>query len=322
MTAISQKSNKAAILFQLIGDYLPQSVLERLDTKDIQKLIDKLARLSRTTVSEENHVLKDFQNALNFSPRKTQNDLNQKITGEIVKILRDNIENKSNISALKKKKQEEINLIIKDESPKMIALVMCNADPGEVSKVLEELPENLRGQILNEIDKIDFHSEQIADELERFLSFKYELINSDSTVSKIKNRGGRKAADILTRLNPHLSSKILSKIKENNPQFAENINEHFYTFEDLLTVNRSSLSKFISKFHPIVVACALKGVETEKKEQIIETLEPWLAKSIELEIDSMGPISLAEIEEAQKGILEELQNSVDNGEIKLWKVEL
>ena len=111
----------------------------------------------------------------------------------------------------------------------------------------------------------------------------------------------------------------MSKIEEKNPQFAEYINEHYYTFHDLLHISRSALSKFFSTFHPIVLACALKGVENSTKEKLLERCEPWLSKSIILEMDSMGPISLAEIEEAQKGIIEQLHQLIDSGEIKLWK---
>ncbi|MCB1156280.1 MAG: endoflagellar motor switch protein, partial [Leptospiraceae bacterium] len=149
--------------------------------------------------------------------------------------------------------------------------------------------------------------------------FKKDIIESNLMVSKIKNKGGRKAAEILARLNPNLSVKLFSKIKEINPEYAEHINEHFYTFDDLLRVDRTNLSKFLATFNPIVVAFSLKGVELSVAEKILEKCEPWLAKAIRLEMDCMGPVTLAEIEEAQKGIMDHLHKSIDSGEIKLWK---
>jgi flagellar motor switch protein FliG len=87
-----------------------------------------------------------------------------------------------------------------------------------------------------------------------------------------------------------------------------------------MNIGRTSLSNFLSEFHPIVLACALKGVETDLKENILERCDPWLSKQINIEIDSMGPISYAEIDLAQKAIIENLNKAIDSGKIKLWKV--
>ena len=83
---------------------------------------------------------------------------------------------------------------------------------------------------------------------------------------------------------------------------------------------RSSLTEFLAKVHPIVIASSFKGVETAVKDKLLERCEPWLSKQVSLEMDSMGPISLAEIEEAQTAIITLLNECIDKGTIKLWKV--
>ncbi|EMG08308.1 FliG C-terminal domain protein [Leptospira interrogans serovar Grippotyphosa str. LT2186] len=95
--------------------------------------------------------------------------------------------------------------------------------------------------------------------------------------------------------------------------------EHFFRMEDLLFLEREPLNRFFSSFHPIVLSCALKGTETEIQSRILEKLEPALSASIRLESDSMGPISLAEMETAQNGILERLREEIEEGSIKFWR---
>ena len=53
---------------------------------------------------------------------------------------------------------------------------------------------------------------------------------------------------------------------------------------------------------------------------MVSLVSYWFVDKLNIEIDSMGPISLAEIEEAQKAIIETLNKSIDSGKIKLWKV--
>lgn len=320
-------NNRAAILYNLIGEHLPAEVFSRLNKRELEKLMNKLSTLKSPSSGEEKDVLYSFTQALkNQFPKNSQKlqqdssvHLGESLAKEIEKLLAEAQKNENVVQDLKYKTRDELDKIIKDESPRTVALVLCFANPDEASKLLEDFHEKVREDIINEIHKIDFHSEIVRNELERFLNFKQELIRSNLLVSKIKNRGGRKAAEILIRLSPNISYKLLSKIQEKNPQFAEYINEHFYTFNDLLHIGRSTLSKFFSTFHPIVLACALKGVENSTKEKLLERCEPWLSKSIILEMDSMGPISLAEIEEAQKGIIEQLHQFIDSGDIKLWK---
>lgn len=322
-------NSKSAVLFSLIGDHLPKEALSMLSAQEIQKLMDKLAVMEGVSTGEEANVLAEFSQKFSANSRNVQKQtvgvppgkdvLTEKIHNQIDRIIQEGLESNSVIDELKDKSQQELNLLIKDESPHMVAILICFSNPDIASLLIEELPEKFREKVLIEINQIDFHSAETLEELERFLNFKNGLIESDSLVSKIQNRGGRKAAEILARLNPNLSHKLFSKIKEINPEYAEHINEHFYTLHDLLHIDRTSLSKFLSSFNPIVVAFAFKGIENSIAEKLLEKCEPWLAKAIRLEIDCMGPITLAEIEEAQKGILDGLHKSIDSGDIKLWK---
>lgn len=314
--------DKAVILFSLIGEHLPKEVLEKFSKEELEKLLEGMSSLRGKNLALERTVLKDLQKII----EKPEPKLNKnKIFTEQVDINEQKFSTKlskgSPIAELRNKKKEELELIIKDEKPRTIALVMCFANPDEASTLIEDFPDKIREQIIDEIQKIDFYSEKTRTELESFLAFKYDLIESKLIVSKVKNRSGKTVAEILSRISPNISLKLLSSLKEKNPQFAETVTEHFYTLNDLLYIGRTSLTKFLSQFHPIILACAFKGVETEMKDKILERCEPWIGKQIQLEMDSLGPVSLAEIEESQKALIEGLNQAVESGKIKLWKVK-
>lgn len=317
------KKEKAVLLFSLIGDHLPKEVLEQFSREELEKLMKGMNSLKKRNLSEERKVLSDLQTKVSEGELtvKVKNNLFTRERSSNEESYSNSPQKGSPLSELKKKKKEDLELIVKDEQPRTIALVMSFADPDEVSTLIEDFPEKVREQIIDEIQKIDFYSEKVRSELDSFLSFKYDLIESRMIVSKVKNRSSKTVAEILSRISPNISFKLFSSLKERNPEFAETINEHFYTIQDLLYVGRTSLSNFLSQFHPIVLACAFKGIETDLKDKILERSEPWVAKQIQLEMDSMGPVSLAEIEESQKALIEGLNNAVDSGKIKLWKVK-
>lgn len=216
---------------------------------------------------------------------------------------------------------EMLRHLTMDESSEVVARVLSFSDPETASEVLAEYPENHREDIILALSEIDYHSDRERDQLERFLRFKMELIEKKMPVSKIRSRKAKTAGEILTRLPFLPSQNLIERIQKKSPEYAETIVEHYFRLEDLLHLGRTSLTRFFSEIHPLVIACALKGVETDFRDQIYSNLESWLVKEIKIEWDSLGPVSLAEIEEAQKGILDRLREAMDEGKVKLWRLK-
>ncbi|PJZ47355.1 FliG C-terminal domain-containing protein [Leptospira brenneri] len=224
-------------------------------------------------------------------------------------------------SDLPKFSLEMLRNLTMDESPEVVARVLSFSDPETASEVLAEYPETHREEIILALSEIDYHSDQERDKLERFLRFKMELIQKKMPVSKIRSRKAKTAGEILTRLPFLPSQNLIERIQKKSPEYAETIVEHYFRLEDLLHLGRTSLTRFFSEIHPLVIACALKGVETDFRDQVYSNLESWLVKEIKIEWDSLGPVSLAEIEEAQKGILDRLREAMDEGKVKLWRLK-
>ncbi|TGL45491.1 endoflagellar motor switch protein [Leptospira meyeri] len=216
---------------------------------------------------------------------------------------------------------EMLRHLTMDESSEVVARVLSFSDPETASEVLAEYPENHREDVILALSEIDYHSDRERDQLERFLRFKLELIEKKMPVSKIRSRKAKTAGEILTRLPFLPSQNLIERIQKKSPEYAETIVEHYFRLEDLLHLGRTSLTRFFSEIHPLVIACALKGVETDFRDQVYSNLESWLVKEIKIEWDSLGPVSLAEIEEAQKGILDRLREAMDEGKVKLWRLK-
>jgi flagellar motor switch protein FliG len=325
-----QGSTKAASIYKLLGEDLPMEVFQHLSSEEIERLLLKLDKNPKINKSQETSVLKEFINQVK-KPLKTFSHSNSelvldpyegKLIDEIHQILsEENNGTNSGLEILEKLSAQEISKLINDEPPSIIAQVLYFCPHSTAKDVVNILPAQLREKVILEFGNLDFHSVELRDELGRFLSFKSSLLLSPSrqNLHKVKGRGGKKAAELLSLLNPGESEEIISKIQKKRPEFAENINEHYYSLKDLLLLGRTSLSRFLGSFHPYVIATALKGVELSLKEEILSSIEPWIAKEIRLESDSMGSVSLAEIEESHRGILDNLKEELAEGRLKLWR---
>ncbi|MCC5815706.1 MAG: endoflagellar motor switch protein [Leptospira sp.] len=344
-------STKATSIYKLLGEDLPMEVFDHLTQEEIEKFILKLSNKTSLSKSQEAGLLKEFVDSLrkkpvfaskqtkpSFAPTQAQAVSRQEtvddylastsieeefILAEIEKLLEEqsSIQDNTDLEILENLPASRISQIIVDEPASIIAQILFFTPNKTAQIVISDLPKKLKEDVIIAMGELDFHSQELRDELSRFLSFKMSLSQSknNSAFQKIRGRKGKKAAEILNVMNPGESREILSKIQKKRPQFAENIIEHYYSFRDLLLLGRKSLSDFLGGFHPIVVATALKGIEILLKEEILNSIEPWIAKEIRLECDSLGSVSLAEIEESHLGILDRLREELEEGRLKLWR---
>lgn len=391
--AASPGPNKAALAYQILGQYLPDEVFAHLTDAEIETLLLKVETNPSPTKGQEKDILLSFTNFLqkkgvlpkakpvtplpngfgsrtaqktafggstnapyphkNAGPKETSfeeqlpadgytyeksattsfpggseknSHHNHPETNELYSLIEEILREEDKRSGplwqdLPKYPTELLRNLTREESPEVVARVLSFSDPESASEVLAEYPESHREGIILALAEIDYHSDRERDQLERFLRFKMELIEKKLPVSKIRSRKAKTAGEILTRLPFLPSQNLIERIQKKSPEYAETIVEHYFRLEDLLHLGRTSLSRFFSEIHPLVIACALKGVETEFRDQVYSNLESWLVKEIKIEWDSLGPVSLAEIEEAQKGILDRLREAMDEGKVKLWRLK-
>jgi flagellar motor switch protein FliG len=55
---------KAAVLFSMIGEHLPKEVLSELKNEELEKLMDALAKLPKTSKMDERNILNTFNQTI------------------------------------------------------------------------------------------------------------------------------------------------------------------------------------------------------------------------------------------------------------------
>jgi flagellar motor switch protein FliG len=337
-------SDKAALIYRILDKDLPLEVFNYLSDEEAKKILTRYEKVKSPGTKQENQVLLEFNQSLisektpslgkKFSNQKAKSLESEKskssytMDSELDKILQEiqNIvveeesQNDSVFEILQNINVEELGRLIFDEEPALIAQILTFCPVPLAKEAITKLPSHLLETVFEEMENLDSTSRDMQDELERFLQYKKNFIHSKSSPQKVKLRQGKIAADLLSSLNPGESKEILSKLQKKRPLYAENIIEHYYSFKDLLQLGRTSLSRFLGEFHPLILATAFKGIEKDLKIEILSSLDPWIVKSIQLESDSLGAVSLAEIEECHLGILDRLRGEIEEGKIKLWRL--
>ncbi|TGK05440.1 endoflagellar motor switch protein [Leptospira langatensis] len=317
MSILSGKRNRAGQLLRILGEHLPPEVFRHLGPTDTTKLLESFHKSGKPEANQERELLGAFLNGLSSVPKEGIDRDTLALIQELETILKEDLVSEPDwLEELKSYNKEELSRIVAGENAARISLIFCYADPEISARVLEEFPEDAQEEILLSIKNLDLSSLGLRDSLERFLRFKREVLKTPDVGVPTRDKGGKRAAELLGKMDPQDSQKLFSRIREKSQSFAENINKHFFRMEDLMDLSREALNKFLGEIHPIVTATAFKGTEPDTKQVLLTRLDPNLAYSIRLEEDSMGPVSLAEIETAQNGLLEIFKESVESGRIK------
>jgi flagellar motor switch protein FliG len=95
------------------------------------------------------------------------------------------------------------------------------------------------------------------------------------------------------------------------------IRQRMFVFEDLLSVDDKSFRELLQAVENDVVVKALKTATDEMKEKIFKNLSERASEMLREDLEVLGPVRLAEVEENQQAILKAAKKLEADGRIVL-----
>jgi len=135
----------------------------------------------------------------------------------------------------------------------------------------------------------------------------------------IKLGGHGDVAKIVNNLARPQAAKLLNTIRKKDKILADAIEEGMFIFADLAQLDTKSLGAVIRNVDADRLALAIKGADAALSEKMLRRLSARKAQSISNEIAEMGPVSPADVEEAQKAVVAIAKGMAASGQIMLGK---
>jgi len=140
----------------------------------------------------------------------------------------------------------------------------------------------------------------------------------DNFGSRMSASGGAKAlAEILNSASRGVDTNILETLIQKDPELATEIKNLMFVFEDVVTLRDKDIQKILKSVDSKSLAMALKVVSEDLKEKIFNNMSQQASEALAEEIEYLGPVRLREVEEAQFGIVENVREMENRGEIVL-----
>src|SRR5690348_5444665 len=289
-------TRKAAILLTSLGDEASAAILRQLTEEQVHDLTREISTLGKPNSEERQAVLGDFlstagdgSNALGGVEYATSVLLTAfgPETGKRMaeRLLRSVRGAASGVELLRKLDPQQLAKVLQREHPQTVALVVSHMETARAARLLSELPDKLRSQVVRRVAVLDQVSPELTSRLGKIIGSKLRMVGESATESF---GGVRTVAEMLNRIDSESSEGILKQITDEDPELGQEIRQIMFVFEDLLNIPEESLRKLLGKADRKALTLALKGSTPQIKKHFLSAMSQRAGAMLAEDMEALG----------------------------------
>lgn len=303
MTETLPNKEKIAILLLSLGSKAAGDILGNFGESEIAEISEIIGRMKTVEDNVSVQVLDEFVGRFDSWSKSK----------EIIDVIKDHRPNIIPFRSFKNLTNEEITSIINGEHPQLIALVLSYLDSQQSAEIISAMPEEERADVINRMVAASAPPIQVIKQLDDRLEAKVNSLGG--RLDTPDERKFRTIAEILNRTDTATEKAIMQRIREENPKVADEIKALMFVFEDIAVVERKALMRILGETKISSIAMSLKSASEEVRDKIFANMSKRMGEMVKEELELLGPKPLAEVEAAQKEIVDSLVKLEAQGEV-------
>jgi flagellar motor switch protein FliG len=209
---------------------------------------------------------------------------------------------------------DAISALLASEHPQVGALILSVLVPDVAARAIETLDELLQADLVLRAAMLTSVPAAAIEDLEAVLA----SANVDGQrVAKQAIGGPSDVAKIMKKMPKQLSERTLRSLKKHDRVLAQTIEEEMFIFENLRDLDKKSLSSVLRSVDAAQLAIALKGAEEDMVDMCLATMSQRAAETIRDEMAEMTMVKRADVDDAQKSVMQIVRQMAANGEIMI-----
>ncbi|MEI4506458.1 flagellar motor switch protein FliG [Sphingopyxis sp. CCNWLW253] len=209
---------------------------------------------------------------------------------------------------------DAISGLLASEHPQVGALILSVLVPDVAARAIETLDEVLQADLVLRAAMLTSVPAAAIEDLEAVLA----SANVDGQrVAKQAIGGPSDVAKIMKKMPKQLSERTLRSLKKHDRILAQTIEEEMFIFENLRDLDKKSLSSVLRSVDAAQLAIALKGADEEMVDMCLATMSQRAAETIRDEMAEMTMVKRADVDDAQKSVMQIVRQMAAAGEIMI-----
>ncbi|KRB79956.1 flagellar motor switch protein FliG [Nocardioides sp. Root190] len=322
-TVASLGVRKAAILLIQLGKERAAQVMAHLSDAEVENISAEIARLDAVSASETSQVLTEFHDLATAHAHVTQGGfgfaqqlLEQSLGPERAKEIMERLHAAAvqmPFQFLHRADPAQLRSFIADEHPQVIALVLAHMAADKASLLLSGLPAHQQAVVAHRIAVMDRTSPEIVRTVEAILERKLSSMLQPAEVSRVG--GLDPLVNIINRSDRPTERQIVEGLEGLDPALADEVRSRMFMFEDVVGLDDRSIQQVLRQVDTADLALALKGVSEAVRSKITGNLSERAAENLLEEVELLGAVRLAQVEEAQQGVIRTIRQLEEQGQI-------
>ncbi len=202
---------------------------------------------------------------------------------------------------------------LKNEYPQTVAVVLSKVKPEHSARVLTLLPDSFAMEVVMRMLRMETVQKEVLDGVEKTLRAEFM-----SNLARSARRDAHELmADIFNNLDRQAETRFLTGLEERNRDASERIKSLMFTFDDLQRLSGPSVQILLRSIEKDKLPIALKGAADKLKDLFFSNLSERATKMLRDDMESLGPVKLRDVDEAQAGIVLLAKELAAQGQIEI-----
>ena len=322
--AAIEGSAAAAILLMLLDESEAATILKQLDPDEVRQLAKAMFDTANASEQQIGLALDRFvTRSRDVSALAIGADMRiRTVINEAVGNVRaDNIlaavapqRSAASLEMLRWMEVDAISGLLASEHPQVGALILSVLVPDVAARAIETLDEVLQADLVLRAAMLTSVPAAAIEDLESVLA----SANVDGQrVAKQAIGGPSDVAKIMKKMPKQLSERTLRSLKKHDRILAQTIEEEMFIFENLRDLDKKSLSSVLRSVDAAQLAIALKGADEDMVDMCLATMSQRAAETIRDEMAEMTMVKRADVDDAQKSVMQIVRQMAAAGEIMI-----
>jgi flagellar motor switch protein FliG len=218
------------------------------------------------------------------------------------------------IESLKWMDAASVAELLRNEHPQIVAAILVHLDVDQAAAVLKVFNERQRNEVLVRIATLDGIQPSALKDLDEVMG---KVLAGGDKARKASLGGVKPAAEIINLMGSGVETSVLDYIRETDNELAQKIMDNMFTFDDLEKIDDKGIQAVLKEVQSESLVIALKGATPEMREKVFRNMSSRAAETLREDLESRGPVRVAEVEAEQKEMLKIVRRLADEGQIVL-----
>ena len=315
---------KAALLLIALDVETASEVFKYLDASIVEQISTEISKVKNIPSQVVDLVMDEFytmatarqyvlEGGIEYAQALLEKSFGAGKASEIIEKVR-SLTTLKGFDVLKKADSAQLVSFLNKEHPQTMALILSHLNPNQTAEALQELPENVRDDVVYRIATLGKISPQTLKQIEKVVD---DMAGFSMSQSLSKIGGTKSLANILNKTNASMSKEILERLEQEDADVAQEVKRLMFLFDDILHIQDKDVQRVLREVDRKDLALALKVADDKLKDKIFANMSERGSDLLKEELQYMGMVKLKEVEAAQAKIIDLIKMLEEAGEITL-----